>query len=357
MNRRNLSAALVACLSLSALPGCNSGEASEPEIAAETALPVAVVNAERGDIQATYSTTGNLTADAEAPIPARIEGVITSIKVEEGDRVRRGDVLATLDGGRARLEMLKAGAEYERRQREFERFSNLHARGLVSSAARDAAEYDVASGKAAHDMAALDYEYTHIRATIDGVVSARDVKIGQTLREGDVAFTVTDSTLLVAYLDIPQVELAKFSPGHASVLTVDSHPGERFAASVLRVSPTIDRESGTFRATMAVDNSAGELAPGMFGRFTVAWQNRRDVLVIPEAALIDEDGETSVYVVENGEAIRRVVQTGIRAGGRVEILEGLTAEDRIVLNGQSRIRDGSRVLAEAAKHHEKPRRG
>ena len=331
-----------------ALPGCNAGVASVPEPAVEAAaLPVEVAVPEIRDIQATYETTGTLAADAEAPVPARIDGVVVELFVEEGDVVRRGQLLARLDADRSELEMLRAAAELERRERELERLANLHSRGLISSADFESAEYDVASGKAAHDLARLNYEYAHVRATIDGVVSARNIKIGQTLMEGEAAFTVTNTNELVAYLDIPQTELHKFATGQPAALSVDSHPDHDFNATVERLSPTINVDTGTFRATMTIDNRQAELAPGMFGRFTIAWQTHSDALVLPESALVREDTATTVFVVADGEATRRVVTTGIRSGGVVEIVDGLNAGDRVVLRGQSRLRDGSRVLAQA----------
>lgn len=344
----SLSAAWLAVFGLLVLPGCNTGVAETTDASIESAaLPVDVVHAERRDIEATFASTATLVADSEAPVPARSDGVVVELLVEEGDRVERGQVLARLDGARAMLEKQRAKADLERLTRELERFENLHARGLVSSAAFDAASYDVAAGQAAFDLAALAYEYTHIRATIDGVVSSRSVKLGRTLAEGEVAFTVTNLAELVAYLDVPQIELSNFSVGQSAGVSVDSQPGSAFRAEILRLSPTIDRQTGTFRATVAIDNRAGALAPGMFGRFDIALRTHPGVLVLPESAVVSEDTETTVFVIENGTAIRRAVATGIRAGGFVEITDGLQTDERVVLRGQSRLRDGTPVLAEA----------
>mgnify|MGYP002625003606 FL=1 len=121
-----------------------------------------------------------------------------------------------------------------------------------------------------------------------------------------------------------------------------------FAASVERISPTIDRETGTFRATVHVDNIDSRLAPGMFGRFDIAYRNYPDALLIPVRAVLEEDGETVVYVVADGAAERRVVRTGIANGGEVQVLHGIDVNDRIVVSGQTALRPGSRVLASVA---------
>ena len=171
------------------------------------------------------------------------------------------------------------------------------------------------------------------------------IKLGQSIDANSVAFRITNTSELVAYLQIPQSELAKFSAGHEATLEVDSMPNTEFAATIARISPTIDTRNGTFRATALIDNAAGHLVPGMFARFTIAYEMHADALLIPSTALVSEDDETSVYVVSDGAVARRTVETGIATDGRVEILSGLAEDEEIVVVGHSGLRDGSRVLA------------
>ena len=357
MNKQALGAATLAGLLTLALSGCNDGNAGEAVAEIEaTPLPVAVGYPEIADIAARYETTGTLTTDAEAPVTARTAGDVVEILVEEGDAVSKGDVLARLDGERLRLTMLQLRAEFERSTREVERLANLHDRGLVSSAQYESLVYDARASKAAYELARLNWEHTEIRSTIDGVVSSRQVKLGSNLAEGDTAFVVTNDRELLAYLDIPQTELVKFRRGHVAQLSVDSDPGMSFDATVTRISPTINPTTGTFRATMLIDNEDRKLAPGMFARFQIAYETHADALVVPASATLVEDDVTVVYVVEDGAAVRRPVDTGIRSGDYIEILGGLSTGDTIVLRGQSRLRNGSRVLARA-EPAEKPARG
>ena len=321
-----------------------------------TPLPVAVAYPEITDIAARYETTGTLSTDAEALVTARTAGDVAAILVEEGDVVAKGDVLARLDGERVRLTMLRLQAEFERSAREVERLANLHDRGLVSSAQYESLVYDARASKAAYELARLNWEHTEIRSTIDGVVSSRRVKLGSNLAEGDTAFVVTNDRELLAYLDIPQTELIKFSRGHAAQLRVDSDPGLSFDATVTRISPTINPATGTFRATVLIDNGDRKLAAGMFARFQIAYETHKDALVVPASATVVEDDATVVFVVEDGAAVRRPVDTGIHSGDYIEILGGLSAGDAIVLRGQSRLRNGSRVLART-EPADKPARG
>ena len=330
------------------ISGCGTGQASvtdDAEVRAATPVPVETAAPVRGDIFATYHATSTIESDVDAPVLARVGGEVVALLVEEGDIVKAGQVLARLDGERLRLEMLSARADLERVSGELERYEDLAARGLVSAAMYDGLKFDVDALQARYELARLNYEYSAIRATISGVVSARDIKLGQHITADSIAFRITDTSELVAYLQIPQAELAKFATGHSAGLSVDSMPDTMFAATIARISPTIDTRNGTFKATAVIGNDSGDLVPGMFARFTIAYEKHTDALLIPSIAVIEEDDEASVYVVVDGAVSRRVVETGIASDGRVEILGGLEENEEIVVVGHSGLRDGSKVLA------------
>ena len=338
----------LALLGPAVLSGCGVGEASiadENTLQAATPVPVETATPFRSDIYATYAASATISSDADAPVTARVAGEVVELLVEEGDRVEPGQILARLDGERLRLEMLAAKANLKRAQKEYKRNTDLHARGLVSTALYEGLNFDLASSQATYDLKRLNYDYSNIRAPIAGVVSSRDIEAGENLTVGQVAFRITENTELVAYLQIPQSELAKFDAGHAATVKVASMPDVEFAATIVRISPTIDVRNGTFRATAIIDNTAGNLAPGMFGRFTIAYEKHANALVIPAHALLDEDEVTTVYVVRDNEVVRRTVEVGIKENGRVEILGGLQDDEQVVVVGHSGLRDGSKVLA------------
>jgi len=340
--------AALAMASLVSVSGCGTGEASVSDaeaIRAATPVPVEVAQPYRTDIFATYNATATISSDADAPVLARVAGEVVELLVEEGDVVEAGQVLARLDGERLRLEMLAAKADLEQARKAYKRNADLHDRGLISTSMFEGLQYDQEALKATFELKALNYDYSKIRATIPGVVSAREIKPGQNVAANEVAFRITDISELVAYLNIPQAELPKFEAGHTAMLSVASMPETSFPATIARISPTIDTRNGTFRATALIDNSHRKLAPGMFGRFTIAYEKHNDALVIPAAALLDEDDSSSVYVVSEGEVVRRVVETGIETDGKIEILDGLDEYESVVVVGHSGLRDGSKVLA------------
>lgn len=348
MKTTRLCPTLLALALLTAVSGCGIGQASDAvDDAADSAVPVPVdaVYPLRGDIFATYDASTTIGSEGDAPVLAKVPGDVTELLVEEGDKVEKGQLLARLDGERLRLEMIAAKANLDMARGEHNRYVDLHQRGLVSASMFEGLKFDLDALQATYELAKLNYGYAAIRATIGGYVSSRSIKLGQNVRTNDELFRITNTSELLAYLQIPQTELAKFAAGHTASLDVDAMPGRRFAAEIVRISPTIDIRNGTFKATAFIDNSDGALAPGMFARFTIAYEKHSNALLIPRDALIVEDEQTSVYVIEGGQASRRTIVTGIESGGRVEVLSGLAADDQIVTIGQSSLRDGSKVLA------------
>ncbi len=330
------------------LKGCEAGAANAAENR-ENALPIPVEVSfpQRESVSATYKATATIASDLNAPAVARVPGEVVEILVEEGEIVKEGQVLARLDGERLRLEMLSAKANLDNARREYERNLDLHSRGLISASMFDGMKFDLDALKATYELAALQYDYSNIRAPIDGVVAERDIRLGQNLEASQQAFRITETSELVAYLKIPQSELGKFSPGHIARIQVAAMPETEFSARIDRISPTIDTTSGTFRATAVIDNTVGLLAPGMFARFSIAYEKHDNALTVPTESIVEEDGESIVYVVRNQSVERRVVRTGIVDKGVTEILDGLDGNEQVVVVGQGSISEGSRVLAQA----------
>ena len=249
-----------------------------------------------------------------------------------------GQVLAALDGDRLRLEMNEARANLDMARREHERMISLHERGLVSAAAFEGMQFNVDALQAVYELKRLNVGYTKIRAPISGVVSSRDIKLGQHLSVNDATFRVTDVSLLVAHLKIPQSELARIAVGNQAEIRVDAMSDQVFTATIDRISPTIDMKNGTFRATAYVDNDGGLLAPGMFGRFDIAYERHEDALTIPSDAVIAEDNVSVVYIVEDGETGHLVPVNDHEALARrlLQVMRQPAATEQMILRAREK---------------------
>ncbi|MCB1845039.1 MAG: efflux RND transporter periplasmic adaptor subunit, partial [Halioglobus sp.] len=314
----------------------------EPQAAA---IPVEVELAGRGDIVSMYSGTAPIEAFAEATVIAKVGGEVREILVEEGDKVRVGQLLARLDGDRLRLAQAQAEANLQKLRRDFQRNQDLKDKSLISTGDFEKIQYEMEALEASYKLASLEVSYTDIRAPIDGVISERFVKKGNTIDVNAKLFQVTSLDPLLAYLHVPEREYRRMARGMPASIQVDALGGARYGASIARISPVVDPSTGTFKITVEVTDPQRRLKPGMFARIGIVSDTHADALQIPRSAIVDEGGETSVFVVDNGLAKRLKVSTGLSANDKVEILNGLNGNEQIIVVGQAGLRDGTRVQA------------
>lgn len=337
----------VVLLATALLVGCKGDGATasttDADDKAGPGIPVEVATLQRGEVFAVYTGTASLETDADALVVAKVGGQVIKVFVEEGDRVEKDQVLARLDGDRLRLDMERQLANLRKREQEYNRSVQLFERGLVSSGAFEDLKYELEALSATHRMAQLEYSYTDIRAPIAGVVAQRYIRLGNTITANEPAFQVTELDPLIAYIHIPEREFRRLEPGQTAELSLDAIPGRRFQAKVQRISPIVDPATGTFKVTMEVPDQGGHLKPGMFGRFNIVWDRRQDVLLVPRVAVIDDDLSESVFVVRDGKAERRTIRTGYVRGSLVEVVDGLSGDEDVVIIGQSGLRDGTQV--------------
>ncbi len=310
---------------------------------AAPAIPVEVAPTRRGEIYAAYSGSAALEAFEEATVVAKVEGEVASIEVEEGSFVKAGQVLARLDGDRLRLRVEQARANLAKAERDYKRNVDLHEKGLVASGAFEAIKYDMDALRAAFNIAKLEYDYSTIRAPIDGVVSSRMIKVGNTISVNTPCFHIADLTPLVAYMHVPEREFGKLQPGQQVVARIDALQAELFRGQIARISPLVDAETGTFKATIEMDPLDSTLKPGMFARLSIIYDTRPDALLVPRAALTETELGDSVYVVVDSKVERRPVKTGFSWRDELEIVDGLSDNEQVVIVGQAALKDGSEV--------------
>ncbi len=321
----------------------SAGSAAKESEDDSPAIPVETSAATRADIYAMYSGTAPIEADAEAGVIAKVAGEVREILVEEGDDVKSGQLLARLDGDRLRLELMQSQANLRKAQRDHQRNVDLKDRSLISAGDFEKIKYEMDALEASYNLAKLELSYTEIRAPINGVIAERFVKVGNTINVNTITFQVTSLEPLIAYLHIPEREYRRIARGQTAVIAVDALQGSEFQATVARISPVVDPGTGTFKITVEVSDPTRRLKPGMFSRINIVYDMHPQALQVPRSAIIDEAGETSVFIVEDAKAVRRIITTGYANNGNIEIVAGLTGSEKIVVVGQAGLRDGSKV--------------
>lgn len=359
--RRPLSTALALALALS-LAACGGGkdqpsgadddkqaQAKEQRLdkdgkpIEEVKVPVEVAKAARSAVTAAFQGTANLVAEAEAEVAAKSSGVVLQILVEEGDRVQAGQVLARLDADRQRLAVKQSEANLRKLENDFRRQQEMIGRKLISQDVFDRSRYDLDTQRAAYEMAKLELSWAEVRAPIGGVVSKRMVKVGNLIQLNQPLFKIDDFDPLEATINVPEREMRLIAAEQPVQMLVDALPDAVFTGTVARVSPVVDASTGTFRVVAQFKDDSNRLRSGMFGRVRIVYDQRADVLVVPRAALVGDDADASVFVVESDVAKRRKVRLGYADGGQVEVVDGLGEGEQVVTLGQAALRDGAKV--------------
>lgn len=320
---------------------------NEPEESNEdeslSVIPVEVSNVARGDISAYYSNTATLEAEEEAMVVAKVRGLVDNILVEEGDQVRKGQVIAQLEKEQFEIELNRARATMERLQNEYERNQELFDKQLIAAETFQASKYEYETQKANFELAKLNLQNTSITSPISGVVSERMIKEGNMIGVDQEVFRVTDFSPLLAILYVPEHEMSKIRKNQLAVVQVDALPGESFDGRVGRISPIVDPETGTFKVTVFLNENGQRLRPGMFGRVKIVYDTRQNTQMIPKSAVISEDLAQSVYVIRDSMAFKKQINTGYANGVNIEVLSGLEEGDLVVTIGQGSLRDSTKV--------------
>lgn len=347
--RTHIAVLLTAAMTLSfSLTGCQNADAnaSTAEAPLPPAIPVELWQTDRATLHASFTTTTVLEAFAETDVIARVSGIVEEILVEEGDYIEAGQPLARLDSERFEQVVHQVSAELRGVKQELHRLQEMADRQMASADAVERLQANRDTLQARLRLAEIDLESTVIRAPINGVIAKRYVKAGNLIQqhERNTLFHIVDLSTLQAVLHLPERDLSKIAVGQPTELTLYGDDST-VTANVRRISPAVDRVAGTFRVTALIDNQEHRLRAGMFARARINYAEQTDALRIPHYAIIQLDGANYVFVVENDNATRQRIETGLRDGQWVEVTDGLSDGSQIVITGHNNLSDNARVVS------------
>ncbi|MCZ4336471.1 efflux RND transporter periplasmic adaptor subunit [Shewanella colwelliana] len=328
-------------LFVAVLSACGNEEQAKEE--EKYAIPVETTTVIQGDVSSFYSTTATLEAPLEANVVTRISGLIESLNVEEGDRVAKGQLLAVLDAKRQRYDLARSQAEVEIIEQELNRLKKMGNKEFISADSMAKLEYNLQAAMAKRDLAALQVEESMVRSPIDGIVAKRFVKAGNMAKEFDELFYIVNQDELYGIVHLPEAQLHSLRLGQEAQLFANKHTQDTVHAKVLRISPIVDAQSGTFKVTLSVPNKNATLKAGMFTRVELRYDTHSDVITVPYNAVINQDNEYALYVIDGENASRRAVTLGYREADTVEVVSGITPGEQIVIRGHQNLKDQSLV--------------
>lgn len=324
-------------------PGAAGGPGGAPPPPA-----VLVGKAQTGSVTHEIIAVGSLRSFESVVIKPEITGRVAEIAFREGEAVAKGATLIRLDDSVYRAELQQANAQLALTKSNYDRASDLFKRGNAAARTRDEtlAQFRIAQANAALAQALLDK--TNITAPFDGVLGLRQLSPGDYVQPGDPIVNIEDINPVKIDFRIPEVHAAVLKVGQEVSVTLDPLPGKTYAGTVYAIDPLIDPNGRAVLLRAQIDNTHTELRPGMFARVRLVLNSRDDAIMLPETAVFPVGEKRFVFKVVDGKAARTEVQTGLRREGKVEIISGITLDDPVVLEGQSKIQDGRPLTQIAA---------
>ena len=319
--------------------------ATQPSAAGPSrAMPVEAAPVKIGPVVQEVAAVGTLQANESVVIRSEITGRISAIEFSEGRAVDEGSVLIRIDPTeyQAQVEQIKAGVELN--QMNYGRAEQLNKEKLVSPQAYDEVVTKLKESKANLALAQARLDKTTIRAPFSGRLGLRQVSPGDYVQPGQAIVNLEDIDSIKVDFRVPETYLAKVRTDLPVNVRVDARPERLFAGRIYAIDPRIDDASRTILLRARIPNPGGELRPGMFARVNLVLGERLNALLIPEQAVVPMGDAKFVYRIVDGRAVLAPVKIGQRLEGRVEIVEGLKADDVVVTGGQMKIMDGAPVM-------------
>ncbi|HML36620.1 MAG TPA: efflux RND transporter periplasmic adaptor subunit [Bacillota bacterium] len=352
-----ITAAVMAVSVAMLLPGCGGGS---DEMKVKTAA------VEKGQIEATYTITGALVPAQVADISAQMMGKVTEVNIKEGDAVTEGQVLARLDASQLSAQMEQAQASYQgavnaQKQAKINldnaaaaltRTKSLYGEGAVAKVQLDAdqkaydlakSQYDasISSGaggaKAAVDSISAQLQNSVIKSPISGVVVTKNITVGETAVVGSPLITVADMSGLKLKGTVSQAALPYINKGDVVDLSIDIYPDKTFQGTISEIGNMSVSTGAYFPVEITMANT-NQMASGISAHADIKAKGAEHLLV-PATAVVDKNGESYLFVIENGVAKKTDVVTGLKNDDKIEILTGLSGGETVAVTNANHLFD------------------
>jgi membrane fusion protein (multidrug efflux system) len=337
--------AVAFCASLCLL-GCHKGPGGSKDSAKDNkdqAVPVEVAAISRGEIEATIKNSTHLEAEEEVKVFARTANRVTELLVEEGDVVRKDQVLLRLENDIQKTAYGKGQVKLDKARQEFERQKALFGQKLISEQAFNDAQFELKQLQLALEDAQRELEYTEVRAPISGTISRRLVKLGDLVNLNQHLFDIVDFSSIVARMHVPEKDLSPVRLDLPARVSADALGNREFKGYVKRIAPVIDAKTGLVKVTIGFKD-IGQLRPGMYVEIELITDKRSDAILISKRALVhDEELKYVFRLLPERKVERVVVEEKIADKLNVEPVSGFKEGDQIVVAGQTGLKDGAKV--------------
>lgn len=346
---------LASCDRTDAPPVDSSDQTPQPALATPTQpapASVQILKPQRRDLTKSLTLPANVSPMQQATLFAKVPGYVKWVGVDKGDRVKKGQLLAVIDAPEVEQQYQQADADYRIKQVTAQRLMNVWKENpdVIAKQDVDVAEAAAMAAKHARNNRKTLLEYTKVIAPFAGTITARFVDPGAMIQsaagsatQAAPLFTLMDITTVRVYVSVPQEAALQALPGIRAILTARELPGQEFLGTITRTTQALDPASRTMLVEVDLPNPDRTLLPGMFVTTTLLLKEHPQVLTLPPAAIVPNAHGRAVFVVESGIVKKVPVQTGLDDGVWVEITDGLSESQDVVVVGRTQLKDGQSV--------------
>lgn len=324
----------------------------DDEKEADKRVPVETAILGQGTIEAVLRFSTNLEAERAVGVFAEASRQVVALNVEEGDYVKKGQVLLRLKDDAQRSALAKAESQLAKANRDFEQQERVYKEELISEQAFNAITYDLEQAQIAVDDAKRELSYTAVRAPIAGTITERMVNLGATVTVNQKLFEMVDFDSIVARVFVPEKDMARVRVGQPARIFAEPLGGAQRVGRIDRIAPVVDAQSGTVKTTVAIPRNQA-LRPGTFVEVELVTAVHDDALLVPKRAIVFDNDQAFVFRITDGTdkdgapakvAERLLIETLLEDRAFVEPAESaLASGDRIVVAGQAGLKDGATV--------------
>lgn len=365
IKRDSLIGLFLLMLFVSLISGCEKKEVKAP---VEKAINVKVQPAEKGSLRPFVEAVGTLNPYEEVIVSAEVDGILKSVKVDEGTVVSKGMVLAEIDDTDYSLEVKRADASLRQAEAnlsntrlEYQRKEALNKEGLVTKQQFDdvstrlsLSEAELERAKATLLLSRQKLTKTKIQSPLIGIVKEKRVSTGDYVKSGASLLTIIQINPIKLNFTVPERDIGKLKVGQEAIFKVDAFPDRGFKGKLNTIYPSLEEKTRTLQVEALVPNPDGLLKPGLFANVTLYTGESRDAVVVPVTALLYEAEKIKVFVAEGDTARERFVKIGQKiqstVGGRqptvgeyAEITDGVKEGELVVTVGQQNLFEGAKI--------------
>ncbi len=305
-------------------------------------IPVDVFIIKKIDLENEVSTVGTIIANEEVDIKSELTRKITGIYFKEGAFVPRGKVMFKLDDSDILARLRKLDLDEELNIKQQDREKQLLDKGLLTPDEYEVRETNIEKIRADIEVLEVELSKTEIRAPFSGIAGFRNVSIGSLVNNTNILTTIQDISKVKVDFSIPEKYIALFRPGQDITFRVDGYD-EDFTGKVISYEPKLNENTRSIILRASANNKGSKLLPGSFVKVKLKLENINDAVMIPTESVVPKLKGQSVFIYQDGKAVSKDVETGIRTEKEIQVTSNLNIGDTVISTNILRLKPNSKV--------------